>query len=208
LADHVTVGTYRILESPVIYELVQKLGGARVARERLINQFVRPFPGARILDAGCGPGTIIESLPENVEYVGYDLNPKYIDSAREKYGERGRFFCSRIREATDPLMEGGFDFVLAMHVLHHLHDDEAQELLEGAYHHLRDKGVLVTIDCVYVPNQSPIAKFIISKDRGKQVRDPEGYVALMKKPFSNVEKTLVTDMLRYPFTHFIMRATK
>jgi len=32
----------------------------------------------RVLDIGCGPGNILKLMPDT-EYVGFDLNPHYIE---------------------------------------------------------------------------------------------------------------------------------
>ena len=183
--------------------------GAHSARERLVKEFVQPFPGAKILDIGCGPGVILDYLPKAIEYTGYDLNPKYIAYAQKKYAGRAQFFCANINKSSEFLLHAGqFDIVLAIGILHHLNDSEANQLFEIAYHHIKGSGALITFDCVYVPNQSKIAKYVISKDRGQYVRTPEEYLKLATKKFSCSETIILSDMLRIPYNHFIMRLTK
>jgi len=206
--DHVNEGIRRILEFPTIFEFFETLVGSSSLRRRYANEYIKPFEGAKILDIGCGSGSIIDYLPEKIEYFGYDMNSRYIESAKKKYQNRGSFSCSRVSESSPHPLAGQFDFVLATLILHHLYDSEAKELLDSAYYHLKSGGVLVTLDCVYVPNQSRIAKYIISKDRGQQVRTPEGYCSLIKKPFSSIETFIVHDMFKFPFTHFIIKAVK
>lgn len=206
--DHVTTGIRRILEYPNIYELFEVLVGVRSVRRRYVNEFIRPFPKAKVLDIGCGSGQILPYLPEDVEYFGYDLNSKSIALAKKKYAKRGHFECASVSEATPHPMMGQFDFVLANLVLHHLYDSEAKRLVDSAYAHLRPGGVLVTMDCVYVPNQPKIAKFLISIDRGQQVRTSESYTSLITKPFASIESFVLHDMFKFPYTHFILRAVK
>ena len=70
-----------ILAIPVAYRLFQ---GAVIGdfRRRDAREFARPRPGDKVLDIGCGPGDILEVLSD-VEYVGLDLSPEYIESAKE-----------------------------------------------------------------------------------------------------------------------------
>lgn len=207
--SQVTTGIRRILEIPAVYEVFQNLLGARAAQKRLIEEFVRPFSGARILDIGCGPAAILDFLPNTVEYVGYDINPKYIAKAQKKYKERGQFFCARVNEAqVQPLHAGQFDIVLATGVLHHLNDDEAEHLFESVYQQLKSNGVLVTTDPVYVSNQSTIARYIISRDRGRNVRTFREYTRLAAKRFFPLETIILTDMANIPYTLFVMRLAK
>ncbi|HEX2122402.1 MAG TPA: class I SAM-dependent methyltransferase, partial [Thermoanaerobaculia bacterium] len=64
---HRTRGLYRLLEVPALYESVQRLLGADAARKRFVARFLRPLPGARILDIGCGPGPLLEYLPADMD---------------------------------------------------------------------------------------------------------------------------------------------
>src|SRR4029077_4323462 len=83
--SHRSTGLYRIFESAAVYERFQRLLGSDAARRRFVLDFLRPCPGARILDIGCGTGAILDHLPPNVDYVGYDLNPRYIEDARRRH---------------------------------------------------------------------------------------------------------------------------
>ena len=192
-----------------MYERLQRLLGARAARQRFVEEFLRSAPGARLLDIGCGTASLLDHLAADIEYVGYDLNPSYIAAAERRYGNRGRFFCARLGEERPlPIKEGCFDLVVAKAILHHLSDADAGRLIRDAIGHLRQGGYLVTSDPVFHPGQSRIARFLISRDRGRRVRTPEGYRALVAAHFSEIEERLVTDLLAVPYSHFILRARK
>jgi SAM-dependent methyltransferase len=187
----------------------QNLLGGRRGRAIYIADYVRPFEGARILDIGCGPGSLVPFLPERIEYVGYDLNPEYIETARRLYSGRGEFFCADAGESSKVnLHQSTFDIVMANSLLHHLDDHQVHDLLESAWRFLKPGGVLMTIDPVFVPGQNPIARYLISNDRGRSVRTPEGYSALVARRFPKIESAVRYDLLRVPYTNFIMRATK
>ena len=197
-------GIYRILDSAAVYERIQRLLGGTGARRRFVRECIRPPAAARILDIGCGVGTILDALPADVDYTGYDLNPKYVDEARRRYAGRAQFSCAKIDDS--PEQPAGFDIVLAMGLLHHLTDAEAQRLMATAARQLRAGGVLVTVDPVRHPGQSPVARLLVALDRGRNVRTPEGYRALAGAHFGEVETTLLTDLIPIPYSHFVMRA--
>lgn len=202
---HQRRGIRRVLEWAWVYAAFKALLQPPSAQRAFVEEFVPVRSGSRILDIGCGTGWILEYLPEGVEYVGYDLNPKYIASAQSQYGDRATFFCADITDSSAPTIGGdGFDIVLALGLIHHLNDAEVRSLCESAYSHLRPGGQLVTFDGVYVPRQNVLARYLISRDRGQAVRTPEGYLGLVKPVFDRVDHQIRTDLLRIPYTHFLM----
>ncbi len=197
-----------ILEQPVVYKLFSALVGAQNSQSAFVNQYVRPAAGSRILDIGCGPGNILDHLPQ-VDYFGFDFNPSYIGSATRRYGHRGQFFCQRVSEARVFLEQPeSFDIVLAIGILHHLDDTEAIRLFDIARHALKKGGRLVTFDGCYVDEQSRAAKYLLSRDRGRFVRDEKGYAGLAKTRFDEVRVSIRHDLLHIPYTHIIMECVK
>lgn len=206
MTSHRSTGAYRVLESPGVYQRLQRLVSGVDTRDRYVREFIRPTPAMRMLDIGCGTADILEHLPADVDYTGYDLNPRYIERAREQHGDRARFFCAKVGEAEDD-ERADFDLVLATALLHHLDDEAATQLVLSARRQLRPGGVLVTLDAVFHPGQNPIAWTMAKVDRGGAVRTPEAYRALLEPHFEDVEAVLATDLMRIPYSHFVMRAT-
>jgi SAM-dependent methyltransferase len=203
--SHRSGGIYRILERPAVYDRVMRLLGGPAARKRFVDEFVRPVDGAKLLDVGCGTGVLLDDLPSGVVYVGVDVNAAYIESARRRYSGRGEFFTAR---AGDDLAEGrsGFDFVVAMALLHHLEDDEAHRLLDSASRLLRPGGAFVSIDPTLHERQAIVARVLVSLDRGRRVRSPQAYRALIEKHFPDIEESVLTDLLPIPYSHYVVRA--
>lgn len=198
----------QILALPAAYKAFSSLVGAEHSRRVYVDQYVRPKPGDRVLDIGCGPGELLEFMP-HVEYFGFDLSPAYIESARRRYGDRGRFYCQRVSEASAFVQNAGsYDVALASGVLHHLDDREALELFGIAHRALRPGGRLVTYDGAYVPGQSKMAAYLLSKDRGRHVRPAERYGELARSVFSEVRAAIRHDLLRIPYTHVILECTR
>jgi SAM-dependent methyltransferase len=193
-----------ILHFSMGYRLFTRLVGGGSAWETYLTQHVKPVAGEKVLDIGCGPADILDSLPP-VDYTGIDISPDYILSAKKRFGSRGRFYCSDVGEATVEQERGSFDLVLATGVLHHLDDEIAGKLFTLARLALRPGGRLVTYDGCYVPGQSRIARWLLQHDRGTFVRTRPEYLRLASMHFPRVESDLRHDLLRMPYTHLIMR---
>jgi SAM-dependent methyltransferase len=191
-----------ILAKPWAYRLFSKVVGTRRGRATYVRRFIRPWPGARVLDLGCGPADILGALPD-VEYVGVDISSEYIRAAQERYGPRGQFVCG---SAVDYVVEraGSFDIVLANGVLHHLDDREADGLLRVAREALKPQGRFVSLDGCYVANQSLLARWMLDNDRGQYVRAREEYLRLATAVFGTVESHICHRLLNVPYTHIIM----
>ena len=195
-----------LLSHPLVYLMFQRLVGAENLRQRVVENYVRPKPGDRILDIGCGTADVLGHLPA-VDYVGFDANPQYIQYAQEKFAGRGRFFCEDVSEEHQT-EANSFDIVLAMGLLHHLSAEDSHKLFVLAHKALKVGGRLVTLDNCYTPDQSPIAKYLISRDRGEHLRTQEGFLQLARPVFANVQAHIHHDGLRIPYTHLIMEMRK
>jgi len=198
----VTRGIRAVLSIPMVYETFQRAVGSPRVRRTLVERYVQPRPGLRVLDVGCGPGGLIEHL-SGVDYTGTDLSPAYIESARRRYGDRGRYLVGRIADL-DPAEIGQFDTVIAKSVLHHIDEDEALHLFRATAQVLAPGGRLVTLDAAYTPEMSRAARFVVSRDRGQSILTPAGYEALARRAFEQVEVSVHHDLLRIPYTHVFM----
>jgi SAM-dependent methyltransferase len=194
----------RVLAIPAAYRVLGVLIGARAARETLAREYLRPERGQRVLDIGCGTGELSLHLA-GVEYVGFDASPDYIRAARERH-PHARFECRRIEEhVVEP---ESFDLAVAIGVLHHLDDAEVLGLLRLAERSLRRGGRLVTLDGCYVEGQSRVARFLLARDRGARVREPEQYLRLVRRVFPNAESHVREDLLRVPYTHVVIQCSR
>ena len=196
---------YRALALPVVYRVWGRLVGGR-DRGAFAREHIRAREGQRVLDIGCGPADILQYLPK-VDYTGFDANPDYITTATRNYGDRGRFYCQRVSEESLSAHEG-FDIVLAVGVLHHLDDAEAEQLFRLALAALVPGGRLITLDGVFVKGQSKVARLIVSRDRGQHVRDERGYLRIAERVFTKITPAVRTDLLTIPYTHLILECEK
>jgi SAM-dependent methyltransferase len=192
-------GWRSLLTHPVVYEAVQTAVGARRWLRKFVQESVRPKAGDRILDIGCGPGELVRYLPP-VDYCGFDYSEDYIAHARERFGDRARFFHDDVAHF-GRLGLGPFDVVVAIGVLHHLDDRHARALFALAHDALDRGGRLITADPCYHNGQPAITRFIVSQDRGAHVRHFEEYATLARNSFPTVSSSL--DASLFPFPHSV-----
>jgi ubiquinone/menaquinone biosynthesis C-methylase UbiE len=200
-----TTGWRSVFSLPAVYRFAQRSIGSPEVRSAFVNERVRPAPGDRILDIGCGTGDIVQLLGE-AKYTGYDPSAEYIESARERYGDLGAFFVGEVG-AVD-LEAESFDICIAKGVLHHLDDDAATALFGEAARVLRPGGRLVTMDPVFTDDQSRIARFLAERDRGQNVRTPDEYERLALEAFEHVDTQVRHDLLRVPYSHALLSCTR
>ncbi len=181
-------GIRSVLERPWAYSLSQLVLGGPARMRRFVSEYVQPEPGMRVLDIGCGRGEIVKLMP-GVQYVGFDRNPRYIDIATQQFGEKGEFHCMDVVDAD--LDEESFDAVIAWGIFHHLDDSQADHLTRLAARFLKKDGRLLTGDSANAPDTGPVARWLLSKDRGRAIRTPEGYAELTRKRFGSVESSLM-----------------
>lgn len=193
----------RILELPGSYRFLGKIAcvvaNARVA---YAQQYLRVKEGERVLDLGCGPGDILSALPD-CEYVGVDVEKRYIEAARQRFGGRGTFRCTSVEQF---VLEapGSFDLVMANGVLHHLDDMQADMMLQLAARAMNQNGRMVTLDGCYVQGQSRLAKAFLRRDRGKFIRETDAYLQLAHRHFTDVHGDVRHDLLSFPYTLLVM----
>jgi len=190
-----------LLALPGAYRGFAGLVGARRSRSELVRRYVRPRQGDRVLDCGCGPGEFVDHLP-GVEYVGVDVDPRYVADARRRLGDRATFRLGPVGPETVPEI-GRYDLVLAMGLLHHLDDDAVRAFLALARQALTPSGRLVTVDPCYTPDQSPLARALVRLDRGAHVRERDEWPALIESAFRRSSIYVRHDLLRIPYTHII-----
>ena len=192
-----------LLQLPWVYIFFSCAVGQGYARQVYVRDYIRPSPGDRILDIGCGTADILEYLPA-AEYVGFDRDAAYIQQAQKRFGNRGTFFQATVKEWSRKGKEQEFDIVMAIGVIHHLPEEEVLELLQVARNSLRrPKGRFIAVDPGYTAGQSPLERFLLSCDRGEYVRDIESYKQLLRSKFEKVKVDIRPHLLRIPYTLFL-----
>ena len=199
-------GLRHLLANPVVYDSFQYLVGAYAWRKRFVREFVQPelHDGERVIDIGCGTGDILRYLPHHVSYVGFDRNAEYIDTARRRFADRAASFECESVGPDSGAKHAKFGVALATGLMHHLSDAEAATLLQAASDSLEDTGKLFLLDPVYIEGQSRLARYIVSKDRGQNVRSVAESVDLCKRVFDNVEYHIDMSPILIPYTGIVI----
>ena len=172
-----------------------------------VDDYVKPSPGDKVLDLGCGPADLVSLLPD-VSYTGIDSNQDYIESAKRRFGDRAQFLCADACAVDLGESAGSFDLVIASGVLHHLDDRAAERFIGVAHSALATKGRFIALDGCRVPNQSALVGWLLANDRGRFVRSRDEYECLAYTRFEEVSSDLRDDLLRIPYTHCILTCRK
>ena len=106
--------------------------------------------GDRILDFGCGTGTLllmIESNMKDGEIHGIDIDPIVLEVARLKLlKSKGHALLSEYDGRTLPYADGYFDKVVSSLVFHHLSADQKKPALLEMNRVLKDGGEMLILD--------------------------------------------------------------
>ncbi len=194
---------HRLLQYPLVFDSYQRLIGTPGCHNLFVRDWVRPRPGDRILDIGCGVGAILDHMPDSIDYTGIDVNPEYIDKARGRFGERGTFVLGDAA-GLGTIQPASFDRAVVHGVFHHVNDDVANKMLQVAKRACKPGGELAIMEPAYVPGQPWLAKWLIDRDRGRHVRTVDAYLDLVGS-FGTVETDLRQNLLRVPYTLLIIR---
>lgn len=162
-----------LLERPAVYAAWQ--APFRTAKVRPFVAYLGTARPKRVLDVGCGPGTNVE-LFDGCEYVGVDINPRYITTARARF--RRRF---EVADVTDPraLPDERFDCIFLNSLMHHL-DDAAVERLLGSLRRLTTPSGRVHILDLVLPERRSMAYLLARADRGRFARPLAAWRALLE----------------------------
>jgi SAM-dependent methyltransferase len=201
------LGLQRWLSFPRLYDLFQDAIGGNALRRSFIRNQVRAKPGDKVIDIGCGPAQILPWLPL-VDYVGFDVNSAYIASAQRRHAGKGTFVVGDTKSLWDDPRFRNADIVIGLGILHHLDDHEALHCLRFAYDALKPGGRFVSFEACWVANQGSLSKYIMSKDRGQNIRTEPMYRQLAGSVFKNVNAWIDTKPMRIPYVVIFLECQK
>jgi SAM-dependent methyltransferase len=200
-------GLHYWLKLPFLYNLVQEAIGARALHRKFIQTYVRAKAGDKVIDIGCGPANILRWLPD-VDYLGFDVSPAYIASAKRTHADKGTFVVGDTESVWEDSRFRDADIVIGLGILHHLGDDEAERCIRFAYRALKQGGRFVCFEACWVPNQGFLSRYIMSKDRGQNIRTEQMYRQLAGNVFKKVDAWVDTQPLRVPYVMIFLECQK
>jgi SAM-dependent methyltransferase len=152
----------------------------------------------RVLDVGCGPGTNTSHFL-HTDYLGIDINPSYIESARRRFNRR--FVVADVTKYTVDAAER-FDFILLNSLLHHVDETSTRRILSHLATLLTDDGHVHIIELVLPPERS-IPRRLAEWDRGEYPRPVGEWRGIFRDYFAGVVDepftvgTLGTDLWQF-----------
>src|SRR5438034_972717 len=153
-----------------LYDPIVKLLGGDAARRALLEQAALR-PGQRVLDVGCGTGTLatlIKRLHPGVEVVGLDPDPKALARARRK-AERAAVSIQFDQGFSEELPYGAasFDRAFSSLMFHHLAPETKEKTLREVRRVLKPGSSLHIVDLAG-PESHPrgfLARLFHSRER-------------------------------------------
>jgi SAM-dependent methyltransferase len=125
-----------------------------LAKLRAVRRYLDALPAkARVLDAGCGEGVIVEEYARRLAITGVDAN---YSSDHVTQGSLGAL----------PFPDGSFDYALCLDVLEHLSFEEQPRALAELHRVLKPGGELF----VSIPNLAHLQSRIQFLLRGRLIR--------------------------------------
>lgn len=155
--------TASVLEHTLVYRLWQAPFAERKFAPIAAHNDVASI--RRVLDVGCGPGTNTHHFT-HADYVGIDINPRYIDAARRRTG-RQFIAADATTYVVDPSER--FDFIFLNSFLHHVDTPSVRRILSHLATLLTDDGAIHILDLIR-PERASIALTLAKMDRGDYPR--------------------------------------
>ena len=115
--------------------------------------------GSRVLDVGCGNGSLISGIKQknDIEAYGIDISPEMIKECRKRYDN----IDFRVSGGEDiPFEDNNFDIVIICCALHHLNNPE--KFFQEAKRLLKTDGILIVGEPCFPFLIRKIADWIVS----------------------------------------------
>lgn len=181
----VNTGWRSILTKSLFYKAIQMAFSGNKSRKHLYNLFVAPVGvPCHVLDVGCGPGHMAGLMPDSVKYTGFDISQDYIETATKSFSEQKniKFICSDTYTllTDDRIPNNSIDVITIHGVLHHVPDKVAEEFFMLARQKLKIGGTMAVLEPVWLNGKSPLRRFVMGMDRGKNIKSINGWEQIIK----------------------------
>ena len=176
-----------------LYDPIARWLGSDRARQDLIDQ-ANIKPSHRILDIGCGTGTLVVQLKRenaSAQVFGIDPDPKALRRAKTKISRAGvsvkldEGFADEL-----PYEKSFFDRVFSSFMFHHLEDEDRERMLSEVLRVLKPGGSFHLLDFTAKADGSSglLDRLIHSHARLKDNSDERILQLMSRAGFTNAEK--------------------
>jgi len=131
------------------------------AKFRLIERVAMPEKHDRVLDAGCGSGTISYFLSKHAgEAVGIDSNPSAITYASDAYRASNLHF--QLGQFDDLIGGKPFDKIYSIEVIEHLYADQVADVL-SLFYKLANPGAQLFLTTPNYRSAWPLIEWLLDR---------------------------------------------
>lgn len=145
-----------------LYDPLLRWGMRELTFKRRLIAEARIASGFRVLDLGCGTGTLtvlLKQMHPDAKVVGIDGDPSVLAIARAKAARQNTFITFDEGMAFQlPYADDSFDRVVSSLVIHHLTTDDKKRSFHELYRILKSGGELLIAD--FGKPHNPFARLI------------------------------------------------
>lgn len=133
--------------TPLYDPILKWVMGEDTFKRKLVSQS-RILPSMKVLDLGCGTGTLTVMLKEeypNAVLTGFDGDSQVLDIARQKSGSLDIQWDQGMAYVL-PYPDASFDRVVTSLVIHHLTTEDKRRAFQEVHRTLKPNGELYVLD--------------------------------------------------------------
>lgn len=202
---------HKVLALPICYDLFQTAVGSVKFRSNFVSENVSKFKIENVLDLGCGTASTASLLPKDVNYIGLDTSPKYLEKAKSRTTDReSKLILTDIANDQWTHSAGKLNAALglALGIYHHINDRQLEETISNLSAVLQPGSKIVSLDPVIDAETTKLANWFAKNDRGQFIREPESYVESFRKYGFSVKYEITRNSFRIPYDLLLITATK
>lgn len=169
-------------------------------RAKMVIDFCQIKPGQKILEIGCGSGTLTEKLAATgAEIIATDIFPEFLELTKKRTSATNITVQIADAETLSGLADNSFDAVVGLSILHHLDIDKT---LASIYRVLKPEGTMAFAEPNMLNPQIAIQKNIpaIKKAMNDSPDETAFFAGTMKKKLSDLNFQKIS-VVPFDFLH-------